>query len=371
MSSKNNFNGYHHPFLIIVVGLIISFVFGCAGRAMATDFIEIVPPAPEQIDKCGTEEDGVIVPPATEGYSYVKLVDGFHGGDLTEGFNAYTGSIIVSINEGYLVPGGNETVWSFDFTDEPCEEEIPEGKIISAVVLDCQGKAESGFVEVEAAFQHDVEVAFIDNSTKGGPLFSFMLPAGQTRIDFGPAEIEVINQVLVVTPTPIFWGFLEDRTFEVGFLLTNEECVEVGEPPVPPTDPVVKALQTTAECTTFTVTNTGNIQTLTEGNDAGYHFDGSAMPPVVVLLLPGESAVIEMEIGQTIYFSAESYQVTGPTQHTAVSCEPDVTVGEPQAPSQMLPLTGPSGTTKLAIGALAASVAGLVLLLVARRPKMA
>jgi hypothetical protein len=87
--------------------------------------VVIYPPDPQPVDKCGTEQDGILVPPATKGYSYVKLVNGFYGGELEEGFNPYTGQVIVSIKDGYFVPAGNQTVWSFEFSDEPCPLPVP------------------------------------------------------------------------------------------------------------------------------------------------------------------------------------------------------------------------------------------------------
>lgn len=82
---------------------------------------EVTPPAPTPVDKCGTVDDGVIIPPASEAYSYHKLVDGFDGGLLNPGFNAWTGKIIVTPNQGFIFPGGTQTVWEFEFSDEPCK----------------------------------------------------------------------------------------------------------------------------------------------------------------------------------------------------------------------------------------------------------
>src|SRR5690606_22385484 len=41
--------------------------------------------------------------------------------------NAWTGKVIANPLDGYYFPGGTQTIWSFDFTDEPCKPtEWPE-----------------------------------------------------------------------------------------------------------------------------------------------------------------------------------------------------------------------------------------------------
>lgn len=229
--------------------------------------IEVIPPAPQPVDQCGTTEDGVIVPPATEGYSYVKLVDGFHGGDLTEGFNAYTGSIIVSVNEGYLIPGGNQTVWSFEFSDEPCSQPNPSTtvppttapvptvpttnapqpvvqEVAAAIVMDCHGAVESGFVVFKYAEPVLVIMDILQgNGQKGGMVYEGIgIQPGTVRYDFEPAVINAVNASLATNPNlPTLSVYLTtlkggDGTFhEFGFLLSNEPCVAVGQPPVPTT----------------------------------------------------------------------------------------------------------------------------------------
>jgi hypothetical protein len=238
--------------------------------------VSVYPPAPTPVDDCSTDNDGVLVPEAS-GFSYYKLVDGFYGGDLVPGiFNAWTGAIIASPSDGHYFPGGTQSVWTYEFTNQPCVVEQPpvNQTVTAAVIIDCSETIESGFLVFEPASPVDTLFSIEQhNGRKGGRIIeNFMIPAGTQRYEFGQAEIDALNSARELNPgLPHFEVYITTPKgnggsyYNLGFLLTTDPCVAVGIPPSPPTigsitgpaDPIPGAPATPVQPTSTSVAAVG------------------------------------------------------------------------------------------------------------------
>lgn len=358
-----------------------------------------VPVAPQFVDACGTDGDGVIIAEASEAYGYDALNhDGFSGGQLQSGFNAWTGRVIAYPFHPYYFPAGTQHIWEFEFSNTPCEEPVQQ-TINASLVLDCDGLPVSGYIVFGVAEPVDsmlsVEVSNA-TGTKGGLLYEgVVIPAGTVRYELSEEEIAAFrSQLELDSNVETFTGYLTTAkgggytTFPISLVEAPEDtCVAVGEPPVPPTtvpvtEPEIKVLETTGNCQTrtFTVKNAGSV--VTGDTQFGVMLNRGNLPPTPIILQPEESIDFNLQVGETVslgFSEEDSWTINGPSEFTAVaSCVVDVDLGDdiirlygtvdPTDPATvMLPETGFPNVKVSQLAVLIVIIGGL-LVLVARRP---
>lgn len=273
-------------------------------------------PEPQRIDNCGSDNDGVYLPPASSAYSYYKLVDGFWGGDLQEGFNLWTGKIIATPNEGSYFPGGTVSVWSFEYPNSgPC---VP---ITTDVTYECVNRA------VEPWNRTGRFTATINTGSYS--IIGWMVEIGWNQWSGSAMGTDSIILPAIPAPAPGLYSWyagialapMKGTDTEPVSIEVNDDCSPTTEPTIPDTEPEIKTLETVGECQTFTVTNTGNV--VTGNTQFGVMLNRGNLPPGAVIVEPGQSVSYDVAVGETVSlgFSEEgSFTVNGPSEYTGINC---------------------------------------------------
>lgn len=93
------------------------FTIGCTIYTFEpSDVVTGTPLPPTFVDVCGTDNDEVNIPDDTEEYTYDSWIDE----------DGTTVHVTVWANDGFVLPEGAQTEWSFTFTDEPCPVDEPK-----------------------------------------------------------------------------------------------------------------------------------------------------------------------------------------------------------------------------------------------------